>query len=92
MNILIVGGIAALGAGVIRSRLTCEYHMDVIADAGDALNRRELLERADVIVGWPFTRGIVSAAVNAKLIHVAGAGVDGIPFDLLGEDVIVANT
>ncbi|MCP5109878.1 MAG: hydroxyacid dehydrogenase [bacterium] len=92
MNILILGGIAALGADVIRSQLTCECHMDVIADASETLHHTELIERADVIVGWPLTRAIVSAAVNVKLIHVAGAGVDGIPFDLLGEDVIVANT
>ena len=92
MNIVAVGGIAALGTGRIRKGLTCDYQMEVIADAEQALNCREVLEGADVIIGWPLTAEIVKAAPNVKLIHVAGSGVDGIPFDILPKGVIVANT
>jgi phosphoglycerate dehydrogenase-like enzyme len=92
LNIVLVGGMAALGRELIEAGLVCEYSMSVIADAADLEARRDELAAADVVVGWPLTETIVRSAPKAKLLHVCGAGVDGLPFDQVRAGTVVANT
>ncbi|WP_338885982.1 2-hydroxyacid dehydrogenase [Rhodococcus sovatensis] len=47
---------------------------------------------AEVYVGGKFTSALASAAQGLRLVHVAGAGTDGIAFDALSGDTLVANT
>src|SRR5215470_1665872 len=47
---------------------------------------------ADVYVGSRFTAEMADAAEKLKLIHVAGAGTDRVEFEVLGPDILVANT
>ncbi len=92
MRVVLLGGIAALGEPLIRSRLQCDCELAVVRDPSPVGPYRELFENADVIVGWPLSAEITAAARNVKLIQVAGAGVDGVPFDRLPPGVTVANT
>jgi len=46
----------------------------------------------EIIVCVHLSGEVVQAAQRLKLIQKTGAGVDAIPFDVLGEDVFVANT
>lgn len=92
MKVVLLGGIAALGEEMIRAHLRCPCEITVIADASLAKQHLELFESADVIVGWPLTRDIAAAARNVKLVQVAGAGVDGVSFDVLPPGAAVANT
>lgn len=92
IRVVLAGGIAALGKELIEAQLECECRLTVL-EGPDAVarNRREL-EEADVIVGWPLSPEMVAAARNVKLIQAAGAGVDGLPFELLPPGAVVANT
>ncbi|MGB3370987.1 MAG: 2-hydroxyacid dehydrogenase [Rhodococcus sp. (in: high G+C Gram-positive bacteria)] len=47
---------------------------------------------AEVYVGGKFTSALASAAQRLRLVHVAGAGTDGVAFDALAGDTLVANT
>ncbi len=64
----------------------------MIEDPAGVPARLDLVRQADVIVGWPLTAEIAANAHQAKLIQAAGAGVDGLPFELLRPGVWVANT
>jgi len=50
------------------------------------------LPGADVLVGANFTQGLTDAADSLQLVHVAGAGYDGIDAEALPAGVRVANT
>lgn len=50
------------------------------------------LRDADVYVGARFTAAMGSAATNLRLVHVAGAGFDGIAADALPAGAVCANT
>ncbi|MCA4134133.1 2-hydroxyacid dehydrogenase [Arthrobacter sp. M4] len=50
------------------------------------------LKDADVYVGPKFTEAMGAAASNLRLVHVAGAGYDGIDAAALPAGVVVANT
>ena len=52
----------------------------------------QLAADADIIVCVRLSREVAIAARKLKLIQKTGAGVDGIPLDILNEDVLVANT
>jgi phosphoglycerate dehydrogenase-like enzyme len=47
---------------------------------------------AEVFVGTKLPAPIAKLARNLRLVHVSGAGTDGIAFDALPTDVVVANT
>jgi phosphoglycerate dehydrogenase-like enzyme len=51
-----------------------------------------LADEADVIVCVRLDAAVARAARTLKLVQKTGAGVDAIPFDALGEGVVVANT
>jgi len=91
MRIVLVGGIAALGEEQIRKRLR-RPHEIIRVSASEISDRLEAIRTADVIVGWPLTAELAANARKAKLIQAAGAGVDGLPFELLPAGVQVANT
>ena len=50
------------------------------------------LKDADVYVGPRFTGAMGAAAVNLRLVHVGGAGYDGIEADALPPGAVCANT
>lgn len=52
----------------------------------------DLAGDADVIVCVRLDEVVARAARKLKLVQKTGAGVDAIPFDVLGEGVVVANT
>ena len=52
----------------------------------------QLASDADVIVCVTLSKEVAQAARRLKLVQKTGAGVDGIPFDVLRNEVLVANT
>jgi phosphoglycerate dehydrogenase-like enzyme len=59
---------------------------------GDDEELVSLAADIDVIVSTRLSPEVASAASNLKLLQKTGAGVDDMPFDALGPDVLVANT
>ena len=51
-----------------------------------------LARDVEVIICVHLSREVVQAAKRLKFIQKRGAGVDGIPFDVLKENILVANT
>ncbi|CAL8975436.1 Formate dehydrogenase, mitochondrial [Cellulomonas sp. T2.31MG-18] len=62
------------------------------ADPSDGPAVLEELADADVLVGASFTPAMAEAAPRLRLVHVAGAGTDGVDRDALGSHVALANT
>jgi phosphoglycerate dehydrogenase-like enzyme len=52
----------------------------------------ELARNAEVILAVRLSPEVAAAAPRLKLLQKTGAGVDDLPFNVLGEDVWVANT
>jgi len=52
----------------------------------------QLARDVDIIVCTRLSAAVVKGAKNLKLIQKTGAGVDALPFDVIGDDVFVANT
>ncbi len=52
----------------------------------------QLVADADVVVCTTLSKEVAQAARRLKLVQKTGAGVDGIAFDALGNEVLVANT
>jgi len=61
-------------------------------DDADESAVAQALPGADVLVGSTFSPALASAADALKLVHVAGAGYDGIDTEVLPTDALVANT
>lgn len=51
-----------------------------------------LAQDVDIIVCTRLSAAVVKGAKNLKLIQKTGAGVDALPFDVIGDDIFVANT
>lgn len=71
------------------------FPVDVQIIAPKEGTEEELVQLAvdvDVIVCVTLSQKVAMAAKKLKLIQKIGAGVDGIPFDVLREEVAVANT
>ena len=75
----------------IRERLPEEIEI-VTPQVGDDEELVSLAADVDVIVSSKLSSEVASAAGNLKLLQKTGAGVDDMPFDALGPDVLVANT
>ncbi|MER8160949.1 2-hydroxyacid dehydrogenase [Streptomyces sp. NPDC094472] len=58
----------------------------------DAARIADAIAAVDVYVGSQLTEDDARRARRLRLVHVVGAGYDGIPLEALGPDVIVANT
>lgn len=52
----------------------------------------KLAQDADIIVCTRLSANVVKAANNLKLIQKTGAGVDALPFDVIKNNIFVANT
>jgi phosphoglycerate dehydrogenase-like enzyme len=75
----------------IRERLPEEIEIVTPQMGGDE-ELVGLVVDVDVIVSTRLSSEVASAAGNLKLLQKTGAGVDDMPFDALGPDVLVANT
>ena len=91
LNVLLVGRMAGLMKSLIESRLDCDYELRHIADLPSLEASPAIRDEADVIVGWPLSAG-VARAKKVRLIQACGAGIDGLPVELLRRDTIVTNT
>ncbi len=92
MRVVLIGGMAAIGRDLIERQLRSPWAISVMRDQREVADRATEIERADAIVGFGLGARVIEAAKNARLIQVAGIGVDGMPFDLLRPGVTVANT
>lgn len=92
MKIVLIGPIAVNAREKIEALLEREHEILCLKDEKDAARYGELLAQADAIVGWPLSAEVVALARKVRLIQVMGAGVDGVPFDLIPSGAVVANT
>ena len=75
----------------IRQRLPQEIEI-ITPQNGDDKEIASLAGDVEVILATRLPPEVVSAAANLKLLQKTGAGVDDMPFDALGPDVLMANT
>lgn len=73
------------------SRLPADTKVVWSEELTDSATVTELAD-AEVFVGSIFTQSMAESAAKLRLVHVAGAGIDGIDFDALPADVQLANT
>lgn len=64
----------------------------IIPNEGTEEELAQLAENVDIIVCLTLSEKVALSAKKLKLVQKIGAGVDGIPFDVLKQDVAVANT
>ncbi len=79
-------------------------HRDILVDGCppdtswvflDRFDKQEVLEEladADVLVASTFTHEMADRAPHLRLVHLAGAGTDGIDRQALGDRIVLANT
>ncbi|MEX2263960.1 MAG: 2-hydroxyacid dehydrogenase [Bryobacteraceae bacterium] len=91
MQIILLGRIAILGREQLAGLLP-GHEIEAVAHPRKALESAALFERAEVIVGGPLTEEISKCAARLRLLHVPGAGLDGMGLEWLREGVPVANT
>lgn len=76
-----------------RLRTRTEGHHEWLeASDWDAERIADAIGDIDVYIGSQLTEDDARRARRLRLVHVVGAGYDGIPLGALGPDVIVANT
>ncbi len=92
LEVVLLGRIASLGRETLEAHLQAGRVLANVPDPGAAATFPDVFEAADVIVGGPLTAAIVTRAERLKLVHVPGAGLDGMGLDLLASTVPVANT
>ncbi len=64
----------------------------VVPEIGDEEELVQLAKDVEIIVCTRISEDVVKAAKKLKFIQKTGAGVDAIPFNVIPEDVYVANT
>lgn len=64
----------------------------VVPEKGTDEELLELAKDVEVIVSSRLSKDVAKAAKRLKLLQKIGAGVDAMPFDALGKDVLIANT
>jgi phosphoglycerate dehydrogenase-like enzyme len=64
----------------------------IVPEKGTEEELIELASDVDVIVCVSLSKRVAEAARKLKLVQKTGAGVDAIPFEVLKNDVVVANT
>ncbi len=64
----------------------------IVPKKGTEEELMQLANDVDIIVCVSLSKQVAQAARKLKLIQKTGAGVDAIPFEVLGNDVFVANT
>lgn len=91
MRILLANAILSRFQQELSSDGTDGHDWTIVDERDDEQLGREL-PYADVLVGARLPAGLVASASNLKMVHVPGAGYDGIALDHLHPDVIVAST
>jgi phosphoglycerate dehydrogenase-like enzyme len=64
----------------------------IVPKKGTEEELMQLASDVEVIVCVSLSKKVAQAAKNLKLVQKTGAGVDAIPIDDLGDEVMVANT
>ena len=64
----------------------------IVPEEGTEEELVQLAADADIIICLALSEKVALAAKKLKLVQKIGAGVDGIPFDVLRKEVAVANT
>jgi len=92
MNVLLLGRMASWCARELETRLGPGYSITAVSDTGRLEDYWPQVEAAEVIVGWPVSNEALRRAANLRLLHVAGAGIDGLDLDAVPPHVRVCNT
>jgi phosphoglycerate dehydrogenase-like enzyme len=88
LRIVLPGG-AATGAEWVRTRVP---HADVVVvDDADRARLRQALSTADAVVAGELAADLLAEASKLRLVHVLGAGWDGIAVDALPAGCVVCN-
>ena len=88
LRIVLPGG-AATGAGWVRSRISGAEI--VVVDDADRDELTRALEGADAVVAGELGADVLEHARELRLVHVLGAGWDGIAVDALPDGCVVCN-
>ncbi|MFW9880268.1 MAG: NAD(P)-dependent oxidoreductase [Candidatus Thorarchaeota archaeon] len=64
----------------------------IIPEKGTDEELKHLARDVEIIVCTHLSASVVKNAKKLKLIQKTGAGVDALPFDVIGDDIFVANT
>ncbi|HEC37532.1 hypothetical protein LCGC14_2050940 [marine sediment metagenome] len=64
----------------------------IIPETGSEEELVRLARDVEIIICTRLSAAVVKVAKKLKLIQKTGAGVDALPFDVIGDDVFVANT
>ncbi len=64
----------------------------IVPEKGTEEELIRLARDVEIIVCTRLSAAVVKEAKNLKLIQKTGAGVDALPFDAIGDDILVANT
>jgi phosphoglycerate dehydrogenase-like enzyme len=91
LEVVLLGRIASLGREALERQLTAGRIIASVPDPRAASEFPGVFEAADVIVGGPFTEAIAARALRLKLVHIPGAGLDGMGLHLLPGSIPVAN-
>ncbi len=92
MEVVLLGRIGSLGKEALAAHLKAGRVLAVVPDPSAAGLFPGAFEAADVIVGGPLTEAIAARAERLKLVHIPGAGLDGMGLHFLRPGVPVANT
>ena len=88
LRIVLPGG-AATGAAWVRSRVSGAEI--VVVDDADRSELKRALERADAVVAGELGADVLEHARELRLVHVLGAGWDGVAVDALPDGCAVCN-
>ena len=91
MNVLIASRRFSSMSSILQAMIPDDVQI-IIPKEGTEEELIQLAPDAEVIVCVTLSPEVAQAARRLKLVQKTGAGVDGIPFDVLKNDVYVANT
>ena len=91
LNVILWGGIAAEGQRLLQEHLHTPCRFFSFPDPAKRRTLPPELARADVVLANAFTESMAHATPRLKLIHVMGAGVDGLCLGALSPHTSVAN-
>ncbi|MFN7919945.1 MAG: 2-hydroxyacid dehydrogenase [Bryobacteraceae bacterium] len=92
LRIVLLGRMASWCEPELRKRLDCDYSLVAIPDPRDAGRHAAEIEAAEVLVGSPLGGTTGPRSPHLKLLHMTGAGLDGLDFNALPPDTRVCNT
>lgn len=86
----LLGPIAAVNSGRLRSGLTTEWELEIIEDLGDAARLTAALARADAVVAQRYLASFPPAP-GLRLVQVHGAGYDLVDMAAVPDAATVCN-